>query len=349
VRVGQIIEGVPGFSRVADRALYWSMICRTAEERYKILAFWDRHGLAATQDAYDVSRRTLYVWRAKLARSGGNAAELAPRSTRPQRVRRRVWPTAVVSEIRRLRTQHGNLGKEKLHPLLQRFCTAHGWPCPAARTIGRLIADTRDKMRLVPARPSPRFGKAPVRPRRNRKPKGYRPETPGDCVAFDSIERRRDGVRRYLITCLDLASRFGFAVGVRHLSSLQARAALELCQLLLPVPMHRALSDNGYEFAKHFSSALHTQGLTHWHTYPRTPRMNAHCERFNRTVQEEFVDYREDLLFDDLTAFNDHLLNWVVWYNAERPHHSLGLRTPLAVLADHCGSECQMSWPNTTA
>jgi hypothetical protein len=87
-------------------------------------------------------------------------------------VRRRLWPAAVVAEIRRLRTQHGNLGKEKLHPLLQRFCTAHGLPCPAVRTIGRLIADARDKVRPVPARPSLRFGKAPVRPRRNRKPKG---------------------------------------------------------------------------------------------------------------------------------------------------------------------------------
>ena len=68
-------------------------------------------------------------------RSGVNAAELARRSTRPQRVRRRVWPTAVVAEIRRLRTQHGNLGKEKLHPLIQRFCTVHGLPYPAVRTI----------------------------------------------------------------------------------------------------------------------------------------------------------------------------------------------------------------------
>ena len=30
--------------------------------------------------------------------------------------------------------------------------------------------------------------------------------------------------------------------------------------------------------------------------------MNAHAERFNRTLQEQFVDYHEDLLFDDLTA-----------------------------------------------
>lgn len=323
------------------------MICKTAEERYRILAFWTRHGLPATEDAYGVSRRTLYAWRAKLARGRGNAAELAPRSTRPHRVRRRVWPAAVVAEIRRQRACHGNLGKEKLHPLLKRFCTSHGLPCPAVRTVGRLIADAHDKMRLVPARPSPRFGKAPIRPRRDRKPKGYRPETPGDCVAFDSIERRRDGLRRHLITCLDLASRFGFALGVTHLSSHQTRAALELYRLLLPVPMRRALSDNGSEFAKHFNRTLQSQGVTHWHTYPRTPRMNAHCERFNRTVQEEFVDYREDLLFDDLAAFNNRLLDWVVWYNAERPHHSLGLRTPLAVLADHCGSECQMSWPST--
>jgi len=30
--------------------------------------------------------------------------------------------------------------------------------------------------------------------------------------------------------------------------------------------------------------------------------MNAHCERFNHTIQDEFVDYHETLLFDDLDA-----------------------------------------------
>lgn len=32
--------------------------------------------------------------------------------------------------------------------------------------------------------------------------------------------------------------------------------------------------------------------------------MNACCEHFNRTLQESFVDYYENLLFADLTAFN---------------------------------------------
>ncbi len=31
--------------------------------------------------------------------------------------------------------------------------------------------------------------------------------------------------------------------------------------------------------------------------------MNAHNERFNRTLQESFVDYYEDLLFTDMKLF----------------------------------------------
>ncbi len=47
--------------------------------------------------------------------------------------------------------------------------------------------------------------------------------------------------------------------------------------------------------------------------------MNAHCERFNPTIQDESVAYREALLLDDLGAFNDRLFEWLHWYNAERP------------------------------
>ncbi|HCO76874.1 MAG TPA: hypothetical protein DIT50_01545, partial [Rhodocyclaceae bacterium] len=43
--------------------------------------------------------------------------------------------------------------------------------------------------------------------------------------------------------------------------------------------------------------------------------MNAHCERFNRTVQEQFVDWHEDLLFTDLTRFNQKLGQWLIDYN----------------------------------
>lgn len=322
------------------------MISPDANERYRIVCFWEKHGLAATCEAFKVSRRTLYGWRSRLHAGGGKPAACAPASTRPHRLRKRCWPASLVAQIRRLRQQHPNLGKEKLHPFVAHWCRQNALRCPSVRTIGRLIADAPDRMRFAPVRPSPRFGRTPVRPRRDRKPKGYRPERPGDCVAFDTIERRRDGLARYVITCTDLASRFAFAVAFKSRTSEHATLTLQLAHLVLPAPIRRVLSDNGGEFAKAFHQHAAAHGLTHWHTYPRTPKMNAHCERFNRTLQEEFVDFHEDLLFGDLDAFNDRLFDWLHWFNAERPHHALGLRTPLDILADH-HHQCRMYWPNT--
>jgi transposase InsO family protein len=325
------------------------MICRDAEERLRVLRFWERHGREAAEEAFGVARRTLFAWRAQLRAGGGQPHALTPRSTCPKRRRQRRWPAPLIEEIRRLRTVHPNLGKEKLHRLLREFCQTRGWRLPSARTIGRLIADAPDKMRFAARRQS-RFpqGRVTRRPRA-RKPKGYRPERTGDCVGWDSLERRRDGLRRHLITCADLASRFSFALGVRSLSSQQAELAWRLSRIVLPFDAQHVLSDNGSEFARHFHRAVTDHGATHWHTCPRTPKMNAHCERFNRTIQEEFVDVYEDLLFYDLPAFNDRLLEWLYWFNAERPHHALGLRTPLDILADHLGTECRMYWPSTVS
>lgn len=155
MRIKWIGYGIEGFKAVADRALYWEMICSNAEQRLKVLQFWERHGLLATQEAFGVSRRTLFAWQAQLRRGAGQPHALKPRSTRPKHLRRREWPEGLIEEIRRLRTEHPNLGKEKLHPFIERFCRRHRLRIPSVRTIGRLIADAPDKMRHTKLRVSP--------------------------------------------------------------------------------------------------------------------------------------------------------------------------------------------------
>ena len=96
------------------------------------------------------------------------------------------------------------------------------------------------------------------------------------------------------------------------------------------------LSDNGSEYEGRFADLLRARGIARYYTYPKTPKMNAHAERFNRTVQEEFLDYHEDLLWGDeanLAALNRKLAEWLLWYNGERPHEALGQQTPIAALA----------------
>jgi transposase InsO family protein len=357
MQVKPIGHRVKGFYRLADYALRWGMIAPDAQKRLTILQFWQRHGLAATREAFQVGRRTLYLWRAKLQAEGGNVAALVPGSTAPKRRRQRQWPVALVAEIRRLRQEHPNLGKEKLHPLLVPFAMSHRLPCPSPRTIGRLIADAPDHMRCQPCRLGAPGKAKPVRRPRLRKPKHFRAERPGHCVALDSIELRTDNQRRYLITCTDLHSHFAWAWATRSHASAAAAQFFRLIQAVFPFAIEAVLTDNGSEFQRHFAQTLATLLFTHWHTYPKTPKMNAHCERFNRTIQEEFVDYHYDLLFlDQPTDFNLELLRWLSWYNLERPHHSLpvpvpGRKTPRLlspVQFLHQHHQCNMYWPHTT-
>ena len=75
--------------------------------------------------------------------------------------------------------------------------------------------------------------------------------------------------------------------------------------------------------------------------------MNAFNERFNRTVQEDFVDYEEDLLAEDLRSFNHRLLDYLDRYNGQRPHRGIDNRTPCQMLAQHWPHLSHMWWTHT--
>ena len=307
-----------------------------ARRRLDLLGFWERHGLAAAADHGGVSIRTLYRWQAAYRRSGTEG--LVPGSRRPHRTRKREWPAAVLAEIRRLREAHPNLGKRKIHPLLRRFCAERGLRCPAVVTIGRLIADAGG-LRAIPPRLDNRGRMKRPRPQKPRKPKGFRARRPGEVMALDTVIAIRDGVRRYLFGCLDLRSRFALALVTPGFSSKRASDFFDLALGLFPGRVDRVLSDNGSEFEGAFARLLKARGIGRYYTYPRSPKMNAHMERFNRTVQEEFLIHHEDLLWGDrdaLALLNGKLAEWLLWYNGERPHDGLEGLTPIAAFVrDH--------------
>jgi hypothetical protein len=56
-------------------------------------------------------------------------------------------------------------------------------------------------------------------------------------------------------------------------------------KIVFPLPLENILTDCGSEFQKEFTQTVKEQHKQHWHTYPKTPKMNAHDERFNRTIQ----------------------------------------------------------------
>ena len=65
--------------------------------------------------------------------------------------------------------------------------------------------------------------------------------------------------------------------------------------------------------------------------FGRSPKLNAHVERSNRTHTEEFYEVTDAEA--TLAGLRPALLEWETTYNHVRPHQSLGYLTPAEHLA----------------
>jgi hypothetical protein len=330
------------------------MITKKALEKARTLAFWEKHGLKAAIDHSGKAKRTLQLWKGQLLKGGGKLEALNEKSTAPKIKRRRLWADEIKAEIKRIRDKHPNLGKDKLYPELVKFCQAGNLECPGISTIGRLIKDLGG-LRTFPQKID-HFGRIVERKPAKvlRKPKYFKALYPGHMVAFDTIELIIFGKRYYIITCEDIFTRMAFAWATTSHASRAAREFFDRVTQLFPFPIANILTDNGSEFKKHFTQALLELCLDHFHTYPKTPKMNAHLERFNRTIQEEFVNYHTGALLN-LDAFNRLLIDWLDWYNADRVHWAFGNKlSPLQFAMSlkvqgltQMPQECKSGWTHT--
>jgi hypothetical protein len=68
------------------------------------------------------------------------------------------------------------------------------------------------------------------------------------------------------------------------------------------------------------------------------PKDNSVLERFNRTIQEEFVEMAYYGI-EDLNEFNQELTEWLVEYNSVRPHQALDYLTPLEYIDTYLNTD----------
>jgi len=322
------------------------MDIKEAERRVKILSFWKKHGLEATREAYGVSRASLFRWQQTLKRSQGRIHVLAPKSRAPIRRRKRIIPKEVEKLIITER-QREKLGKEKLAVLL---CTDK-IAALSASTVGRMLSDLKILGRLPNPTSYSLYGntgnlieKKPRKYKKKLRSKGHA----GGLVKADTIVRFHNGMKRYILTALDLESEFAFAFAYSSHASKAAADFMYNFRSIAPVSLTHIQTDNGSEFENHFELFCEQENVVHFHTYPRSPKMNAEIERFNRTLSEAFIQWNKDLLSCDLEAFNKALMDWLLWYNARRPHWSIGLISPLRYICNKLTlQKSHMLWTST--
>ena len=300
-------------------------LSREAKLRLRFLEYRRTHSVAATCRHFGIARTTYYRWAQRF--DPRDLTTLEDRPARPRRCPLPTWTPAQAAAVPQVRAAHPRWGKDKLAVLLR----AQGVPLSVSM-VGRILTTLKQRGLLVEPpmtrlRPQARHR----RPYAIRKPKDYQATAPGDLVQVDTMHLTPlPGVERRQFTALDVHSRSSI-VGVRACATAgTARAFLAEIRDRFPFPVRALQVDGGSEFMAEFEAACQAPGLALFVLPPRSPKLNGHVERANRTHRQEFWECDDGAL--ELPPLQAALRAWERADHEQRPHQALAYRTPAAYL-----------------
>jgi len=146
----------------------------------------------------------------------------------------------------------------------------------------------------------------------------------------------------YIIAIVDDYSRIAWAELIENIDSLSVMFGAMRCLNVLKAHYHitfeEILSDNGSEFGNRdtknkmshpFERLLIEMGVKHRYIQPYRPQTNGKVERFWRTLEEDLII---DTDFDTIEELKEELLQYMYYYNHERPHQGLNGKKPVEML-----------------
>lgn len=160
-----------------------------------------------------------------------------------------------------------------------------------------------------------------------------------DCHHLSKSIIKGENKRLYLVCVIDDYSRIAWAELIPDITSLTVMFATLKCLNILSdhyeIKFEEILSDNGSEFGiktskqKHqhpFERMLIELGIVHRYTRPYRPQTNGKVERFWRTLEEDLLAETD---FDSQEELKEELLQYLYYYNHERPHQGIDGKTPI--------------------
>ncbi len=148
----------------------------------------------------------------------------------------------------------------------------------------------------------------------------------GDLVQIDTIHRMINAKKRlYVFVLIDVYSRW---IHARAYAKMNGRTTVQFvneAQKNASFKFNMLQSDHGPEFSSWFIARVRRN---HRYTRIGKPNDNAHIERVNRTIQEECLDR----IPNDIRKINCALKKYLKYYNYERLHLGILLKTPMQLL-----------------
>lgn len=291
-----------------------------AKKRLQWMDHYHKHGNAAlTCRHFGIARETFYEWKRRY--DPYRLESLEEKSRRPKQTRQ--WQVSRLEEFRilRLRRAHIRYGKEKLKVLYEREHqeSVSSWKVQRVIEKHQLYYHPGKTLKLRKKRKHNQAKKRITELKKEVRA--------GFLVALDTMVRYWAGMKRYILTGTDTHSKIAFARMYPGHGSRHAADFLKRLYYLFDGKIENIQTDNGSEFAKDFRAAAMTLRLPHYFSRLKTPTDNPFDERFNRTLNDEFITMGN--MTSDCDVFNRKLTEWLIEYNFKRPHQSLGYEVPV--------------------
>jgi len=309
-------------------------ISTTAQLRLSAIEFYYQiRNVSVVCKSFKLSRKSFYKWRLRYEVSGKRLSSLENISKAPKTKRKTDLDFKTETDIKHLRAKYIRLGKIKLQKL---FKDEYGYYISQSH-ISYVIKKHNLYFDPVTAK---RIRSKKIKGRGHKKirinevnPSDYlSPDKPFFFTTDTIVLYLPYGIKRYIITAVEHEKKIAYARCYNSKSSLSAFDFLMRLSVLVDGQIAAILSDNGSEFAKYFEEACNRLKIIHIYSRVHTPKDNSICERFNRTVQEEFMEtdeYFEPYLTEaNLVRANERLTEWLIFYNFKRPHQTLDYRSP---------------------
>lgn len=265
---------------------------------------------------YGVDRRTVHRWLVRYATEG--LAALADKSSRPDRCPHQMVPE-IEARIVELRRSHPGWGPRTILSKLRRELEEP----PSRAAIYRCLV----RHRLIQPKPRRKRRDDYKRWERSRSMELWQIDVMGSVLV--------DGTGVSVVTGIDDHSRFCVMAKV-----VPRATARPVCDALLEalnthgIP-EQILTDNGKVFTGRlgrrpanvlFDRICLNNGIRHLLTAPYSPTTTGKIERLHKTMRKEFFSGASFETIEDM----QHALDvWVVGYNNEREHQSLGDVPPI--------------------
>jgi putative transposase len=155
-------------------------------------------------------------------------------------------------------------------------------------------------------------------------------EHPNHVWSMDIIEDRTEGGKKIRIfNVIDVYSRYAFTPLVDS-SITGEKAAIHFEELILRHGAPKVIiRDDGSEFrSKEFGRVVRKYRIEEVVIPPGEPFKNGYVESFHSRLREELLSAE---LFENLEDARRKIIEWIEWYNSERPHSSLDYLSPSEV------------------